>query len=283
MNISIIGGDLRIIRLAQMYAKENKLYTYGIEKYFEENNLETNIKICKSLEECIENATIVISSIPLTKDNRFLNAPFAKENIEIKNILKKLHNKKIVAGNIPKEFYVEGVEPVDLLKSEKLSILNSIPTVEGTIKIVINEREETIHESNILICGFGRIGKIMCDRFKSLGANIYCTARKEEDLTWIREHGYIPLIYSEIKKYAHKIDIVINTVPSIVLDEKEIDNFNKNVLMIDVASNPGGINKEYAKRKGIKIITALQIPGKEMPTTAAKYIKELINEKVIKI
>ena len=36
MNISIIGGDLRIIRLAEMYAKDNyNVYTYGLEKYFD--------------------------------------------------------------------------------------------------------------------------------------------------------------------------------------------------------------------------------------------------------
>ena len=36
MNISIIGGDLRIVRLAEMYAKEGKqVYTYGLEKYFD--------------------------------------------------------------------------------------------------------------------------------------------------------------------------------------------------------------------------------------------------------
>ena len=47
----------------------------------------------------------------------------------------------------------------DLLKDDELTILNAIPTVEGAIKIAIDEREETIHESNVLVCGYGRIGK----------------------------------------------------------------------------------------------------------------------------
>ena len=45
MNISIVGGDLRIVRLAEMYAKEkeiNNIYTYGLEKYFEKNLIEIN-------------------------------------------------------------------------------------------------------------------------------------------------------------------------------------------------------------------------------------------------
>ena len=173
------------------------------------------------------------------------------------------------------------VELIDLLDNEELTILNAIPTVEGTIKIAIEQREETIHESNVLICGFGRIGKILCDRFSKLGANVYCVARKESDLAWIREKRYIPLTYSELPNFASKIDIVINTVPHIILAGEELKLFNKNVLIIDVASAPGGIDKASAQKLGLKVITALGIPGKEMPKTAGRYIKQTI-DKLIK-
>ena len=87
-----------------------------------------------------------------------------------------------------------------MLKIEELTILNAIPTAEGTIKIAIEETENTIHESNIMIIGFGRIGKILCKNFKDLGGNVYCTARKEKDLAWIREARYTPVHYNEINK-----------------------------------------------------------------------------------
>ncbi len=301
MNISIVGGDLRIVRLAEMYAKEkeiNNIYTYGLEKYFEKNLIEINknsnednctrkkyevidenIKICNTLEETIESSDVIISGMPFTKDNININSPFSKQKITINEISKLLSGKTFVAGGIPKDLCDdEKINTIDLLKNEELTILNAIPTVEGTIKIAIEEREETIHESNVLICGFGRIGKILCDRFSNLGANIYCSARKETDLAWIREKRYIPLKYDELNKYSSEFDIVINTVPTIVIDKKELEHFRKDVLIIDLASSPGGINKEYAKGLGIKVITALGIPGKEMPRTAGKYIKDIINK-----
>ena len=132
---------------------------------------------------------------------------------------------------------------IDLLKDESLTILNAIPTVEGTIKLIIDKREETIHESTILICGFGRIGKILCKDFKALGANVYCAARKESDFAWIREQGYIPISYAEIPEIGPKIDIIINTVPHMILSEKELKSLKSNVLIVDVASLPGGIDK----------------------------------------
>ena len=217
--------------------------------------------------------------MPFTKDNININSPFSKQEIKINDIYKLLSGKTFIAGGIPKNLCDdEKINTIDLLKNEELTILNAIPTVEGTIKIAIEEREETIHESNVLICGFGRIGKILCDRFSNLGANIYCSARKETDLAWIREKRYIPLKYDELNKYSSEFDIVINTVPTIVIDKKELEHFRKDVLIIDLASSPGGINKEYAKGLGIKVITALGIPGKEMPRTAGKYIKDIINK-----
>ena len=110
---------------------------------------------------------------------------------------------------------------------------------------------------------------------------MYCAARKETDLAWIREKRYFPIRYGELCEYADRFDIVVNTVPSLIIKGKELDSFSKNVLIIDVASAPGGIDKEYAEKRKIKVITALGIPGKQMPTTAARYIKEIINKSLI--
>ena len=286
MNISIIGGDLRIIRLAQKYAKEVKnVYTYGLENYFLSYNLieekkYENIKLCNNIKEAVTNCNVVISSMPFSKDGENINAPFSKTQIKIEDLKNELNKKTFIAGGIPNDFYDESKKNIDLSQIDELTILNAIPTVEGTIKIAIEEREETIHESNVLICGFGRIGKILCNRFKALGANVYCAARKETDLAWIREKRYFPIRYGELCEYADKFDIVINTVPSLIIKEKELDSFSKSVLIIDVASAPGGIDKEYAEKKKIKVITALGIPGKEMPKTAASYIKKIIDEKI---
>ena len=282
MNISIIGGDLRIIRLAELYAEEGKnIYTYGLEKYFDANKTCENIIKCEKLDEAISKSRVIISGIPFSFDKESINSPFSKTTIKLSELQRKLSNKFFVAGGIPTGFINKEFEGMDLLQNEKLTILNAIPTAEGTIKIAIEEREETIHESNILICGFGRIGKILCRKFKALGANVYCAARRDTDLSWIREERYIPLKYEEIYKYGKRFDILINTVPTIVIRKKELDEFRKDILLIDVASNPGGIDQEYAKNNNLKTIVALGIPGKMMPKTAAKYIKEVIDERKV--
>jgi dipicolinate synthase subunit A len=287
MSLSIIGGDLRIIRLAQMYANEGKtVYVYGLEKYFKKYNIiDNNIIMCKNIEEIINLSKYILSSIPCLSDSKYINSPYTDEKIEFNQVIEKINKtndeKYFIAGKIPKNLNNEKIHFIDLLENEEFNILNSIPTVEGTLKILIQEREETIHESNILVCGYGRIGKILCDRLKKLGANVFCSARKEYDFAWIREKGYIPLKYEEIKEYGKRLDVIINTVPEVIIDKEKLDSLYKDILIIDLASNPGGIDKEYAKKKNIRVITALGIPGKEMPQAAGRYIKEII-DKLIK-
>lgn len=295
MNISIIGGDLRSVRLVENYAAEgNTIYTFGLENYnWKENTTSSSeeknseIVLCENLSEAMEKSNIVIGGIPFSRDGIKLNAPFARKEILIEDFKKNLNGKKFFAGRILEEnFGTEEnasedkpkIQMYDLLKDDELPILNAIPTVEGAIKIAIDEREETIHESNVLVCGYGRIGKIACDRFSKLGANVYCTARKETDLAWIREKRFIPLTYPEVINFASRFDIVINTVPTLIIKKEELDAFNKDVLLIELASLPGGFDKEYIKQKGLKLITAPGIPGKEMPKTAAKYIKKVIDK-----
>lgn len=219
MEISIIGGDLRIVRLAEMYAKEKyKIFTYGLEKYFDKNmqlKFDNNIIMCKNIEDAIASSKYIISGVPLSRDNKYISTPFSEHKIEMEDFLEKIsnystyllnktqkeNNINFIAGKIPRRFYNGKINVIDLLENEEFNILNSIPTVEGTIKIILQEREDTIHESNIVVCGFGRIGKILCNRLKNLGAKVYCTARKETDLAWIREAGYVPLNYTEIEKF----------------------------------------------------------------------------------
>lgn len=282
MEISIIGGDLRNIRLAQLYANENnKVYTFGIEKYFN-NKEEKNIINCTNLETAISSSKYIISSIPFTKDGINVNTPFSDKEIKVQKLKELIKNKYFIAGKIPKDYYDDKtINNIDLLENEELTILNAIPTVEGTIKIAINEREETIHESNVLVCGFGKIGKILCDKFSALGANIYCTARKDSDLAWIREKRYFPLKYDELQNFLNEFDVIINTVPYIILGEKELKLINKNTLIIDLASSPGGVDKEYAQKEKMNLIVALGIPGRETPKTAAKYIKKIISKNIV--
>ena len=50
----------------------------------------------------------------------------------------------------------------------------------------------------------------------------------------------------------------------------------ENVLLIDLASSPGGINTDDANEMNLKFVWALALPGKVAPVTSAEFIKKTI-------
>ena len=278
--ISVIGGDLRIVKLVEMLSKDGyEIWTYGLDKAESIGKLK-EVNQCDTIEELFKKSDVIIGPIPLSSNNIEINTPFSDKTITLEELAKNLEGKTFVAGNIRSELYDltegKGVQIIDLLNREELVILNTISTAEGAIQIAMEETIKTIHGSNVLVMGFGRVGKILANMLKGIGANVYCEARKNVDLAWIKAYGYSPVHLNELNKYLEKFDIIINTIPYLVLDEERLKLLNKECLIIDLASNPGGVDKQMAKKIGIKTIWALSLPGKVAPLTSAEFIKDTI-------
>lgn len=276
----ILGGDLRSIKLANMLAKDNnKVMVYGLEKSNEiaENNL-LDVEI--SLKSAIEKSDIIVGPIPFSSNGETINTPFSDDKIQIENLLK--HNKKkiFIAGSMSDEAFKnledKYFKVVDVMKREELAILNTIATAEGAINVAIENTDKILQGSKVLILGFGRVGKIVASKFSKLSANVTCSARKISDLAWIKAYGYQSLNTNDMLYDLKDFDIIINTIPNMIIKEKELKHMNSNVLLIDLASRPGGIDGKTATKMGLKYAWALSLPGKVAPSSSASFIKETI-------
>ena len=274
---AIIGGDLRMIKLANKLAKDkNIVYTYGLEEAKELENVD-NIISCKTLQEAIKKAEIILGPIPFSKDGKNLNSPFSKESIAIQDLINESKGKKLIAGSI-KQY---SKDAIDIMEQEELTILNVIATAEGAIQVAMENTDRILHGSNVLIIGFGRIGKILAKKLDGLSCKVTCSARKQEDFAWIKSYGYNFIDTTNLEKKLSQFDIIINTVPHLILDRTRLEYVKKDCLLIDLASKPGGIDLEVAKSKGLKTIWALALPGKVAPETSAEhnisYSKKLLS------
>lgn len=278
--IAVIGGDLRSVKLAKMLAKdENEIYVYGLEEADDMKDAENIIK-CESVKKAVEKAEIVIGPIPFSSNGTIINAPYSNNEITIRELMHNIHTQILIAGGIQPEVYLmtnnEYIEIIDIMKREELAVLNTIATAEGTIQIAIENTNTILHGSNCLILGFGRIGKVLARKLVGLSVNVTCAARKDDDIAWIQAYGYKSLNINELGEELNQYDIIINTVPHIILNEKRLEYVRNDVLLIDLASNPGGIDKKSVKDKKLKFIWALSLPGKVAPITSAEFIKNTI-------
>ena len=277
---SVIGGDLRSVKLAQLLQKDrNTVIVNSMEKNEEiisnlKINLESDIKIA------IEKSDIIIAPTPFSKNGEDLFTVFSDKKIKISDLYGNYSDKIFFGGNISQEVFdnlsVSYKKVYDLMKVESLTILNTIATAEGAIDTIIQNTNTIIHGSNILILGFGRVAKTLAYKLKALDANITCAARKEADLAWIKTYGYNVLNINFIKDELKRFDVIVNTVPHVILGEEELKNVKNNVLLVDLASKPGGIDFKVADMLSIKYVWALALPGKIAALSSAEFIKEYI-------
>ena len=280
--ISIIGGDLRIVKLTELLIKDDfKVYTYGVENADELTESKNLIK-CNSIKEVVDSSNIILGPMPLSIDRKNLSAPFSEEKIDIDTVIEEMSNKNktFIAGqildNIAEKLQKGKITYIDLLKREELVVLNTISTAEGTIQLAMEETQRTIHGSKILVMGFGRVGKVLAKMLSGIGADVSCEARKDSDIAWIKAYGYTPVHLSELENKLGEYDIIINTIPFLILDENRLNYIKKDCTIIDLSSNPGGVDRKAAREKNLKAIWALSLPGKVAPLTSAQFIQETL-------
>lgn len=289
MKYGILGGDFRNAELVKLLAKEkNIVYTYGLEK--EIQKLESdNIIICDDIKE-LQETDIVITSIPLSKDNININMPlniYGKES-KIDEALKIMNNKLIFTGSVSSEilrkFKLYNIEILDIMKNEEFTVLNAIPTAEETIRIIINNTKKVLHNANCLIMGYGRIGKVLAKKLNALSVKVECLVSDNIEKIWCRVEGYNYIEFENIKNKSDllkKYDIIINTIPKIILTD-ELKEIRKDTLIIDLASKPYGIDRSIVKQENLNFIEALGLPGKSAPITVAENMYEVIKNTILK-
>ena len=276
--ITVVGGDLRIVKLVEMLINDGyKVYTYALENSEELLSLD-GVEMCPTLQEAVSYSKVVVGPVPLSSDRRRISSPFGRNIVELEDFIEALKGKYLIAGNIniTEQLDNMGVQYTDLLKREEFSVLNTIATAEGTIQIAMEETQRTVHGTNVLIMGFGRIGKVLAKMLDGIGAKVSCEARKNEDISWIKAYGYNPIHLNDLNDNLNQFDIIINTIPFQILDSERLDLVKNDAVIIDLASNPGGVDRKVAREKGIKVIWALSLPAKVAPLTSAEFIKETL-------
>lgn len=276
---SVIGGDMRQAKLIQMLAADGFCVNIcGFENCEEPFN---NVVICSDIETCVKYSDCIILGLPFSTDNKLISAPYAENLLHLNELYTCLNNAHLLlGGKLNEDVYIAankyGFKAVDYFEREELMIENAVPTAEGTIQILMEELPITIQDSDCLITGYGRTGRILGKKLYMLGANVTVAARSCQSRAWITTEGLTAASLENIDFEKNKYDAIINTVPHLIFSDNILNTIDKDTLMIDLASKPGGIDFTAAAAKNLKVIWALSLPGKVAPLTSGKIIKRAI-------
>lgn len=276
MQIAVIGGDARQLEIIRKLTElDARLSLIG----FEQLDHAFTGAVKEKLDEVdFSNMDALILPVPGTNLEGQVETIFSNEKVILTGeMLMKTPEHCTIYSGISNS-YLNGITKeakrnlVQLFERDDVAIYNSIPTVEGTIMMAIQHTDFTIHGSKISILGLGRVGMSVARTFHALGAKVKVGARKTEHLARITEMGLTPFQLSDIEKEVRDTDILINTIPLLIVTASVISKLPAHTLIIDLASKPGGTDFRYAEKRGIKALLAPGLPGIVAPKTAGQIL-----------
>lgn len=266
----LIGGDRRQAELAKLLTADgNTVFTYGLDRWKPAGE--------SSLERAAE-APVVILPLPLCRGEGVLNC----EDVPMPTmeLFRRLRpEQRVLAGQVkpPQRREAEdcGLTVEDYFLREELTVANAAATAECAVQVAMERLDRTLLNMDCLVIGFGRIGKLLSNRLHGLGARVTATARKPEDLAWIRAYGWQTLETGRLDGHLHPFGVVFNTVPAQVLDAPLLAQLPPDCLCVDLASQPG-IDLTAAETLGVSGVWARSLPGRLAPGTAAAVIRDAV-------
>jgi len=268
-SFALIGGDKRQLFCARSLCDDGYAVSLG---GFDTIGQMNNIEITSPFEAALM-SEIIILPLPSLNQKGCVPAPFSKEDIVLTDdILTAMKGKKVFCGMKDRLLSVYPqltANTYDYYDREEFAVCNAVATAEGAIEIAMGSFEGTINGAKCLVCGYGRIGKALCNILRSMGAKLTVSARKPSDLAWIDLMGVRAVRTDELYKESG-YDIIFNTVDVKVIDDITLKSTTAD-LMIDL-STYGGFSLSAAEEYGIKAIKAPGLPGKVAPKTAAEIL-----------
>ena len=294
-SVCVIGGDARQYYLALALAAEGfSVSAYGIpqngspesnpsaERYTELS--ESGVTVHSQLNTALTAQNTVILPFPLSPDGITLNCT-AEEKPSLRDIFAAISqvcppSVTVLAGAV-KERSREiaasfSLAITDYGAMEEIASENAVPTAEGAIEVAMKHLNVTVRGSRFAVVGYGRCGSELARLLKAMGAEVYGVARSGKDRAKMRNDAVIPHDFDRLIEVTNSSVITFNTVPFNVFDCHTLSQLSPNTVMIELASAPGGVNRECAARYGIKVIHAPSLPGKYAPKTAAEIIARAI-------
>ena len=185
----------------------------------------------------------------------------------------------LVENKILRDYAYKGkLKYCALLNDEDFIKKNSILTAEGLISYLIKHRRFPLYESRVLILGYGYCAKPIAEYLKVMKAKVSVAVRNHKYQQEIEELDYCYEDISELNLANY--DVIINTVPSLVVKQEGLDQVKKDVMIVDIASYPYGIDHHYAMSQGLNSIILPSIPCKYAYGYAGRIIADQIEREL---
>ncbi|MCR4906445.1 MAG: hypothetical protein K6A33_10230 [Clostridiales bacterium] len=267
--IGILGGDARMSYAAERLADSAECAVWGIG-----GTLSSCAVRAADWQSAVRGADAVVLPLPVTRDGENLSAPGVRERVPLDGILDVMKTGAILfGGKLPPLFIAcareRGIRAVDYYEDEAFQIAGAVQTAEGAVAACIDALPGTVSGMDCAVIGCGRVGRILANRLRALGAHVTVAARNPRDRAWAAADGCAPVELAGWLRDPAPVEAVFSTVPVPVLDADALGHFPPSAVFFELAD---GIDRHAAEERGLTVIALPGLPGKVSPKSAGESI-----------
>ncbi|MDF2668055.1 MAG: dihydrofolate reductase [Paenibacillus sp.] len=285
VQVAFIGGDARQLEVIQKFVElDATVLLIGFDNL--QNQYSGATKSALS-PDVLQGADAVILPVVGTDDKGVVDSLFSTTELHItEEHIRHLPKHAKVYTGMAKPYLKSlcasaGISLVELLERDDVAIYNSIPTAEGAVMMAIQNTDITIHGSICMVLGLGRTGFTMARTLQGLGAKVTVGIRRQEHFARAWEMGFTPFYLNDLAQQVTNIDLLFNTIPTMIVTAQIIANIPHRAVLIDLASKPGGMDFRFAEKRGIKAMLAPGLPGIVAPKTAGRIIANTVSQLIL--
>lgn len=230
------------------------------------------LRIAASRLSCIESVCydrLILLPVPTTKDKKHITAT----EIPLTELVGYARAEALVVGyEIPEEIrdslLSAGADVLDLGEDEEFLVKNAEVTSRGALGHLLTSLPWDISHLTVGIIGYGRIGKALLKLLIFLGAHTSVYTTRDSVAEGLSEAG-IPCVKIDESTDFLGCDVLLNTAPAVLIDEKKLERILANTRIVDLASG-----KIFPEKEGI--VKLASIPEAFYPETAGLLYAEAV-------
>ncbi|MEK5237950.1 dipicolinate synthase subunit DpsA [Paenibacillus sp. FSL L8-0470] len=272
IRIVFLGGDARQIEVIRKCVEmDATVSAAGFDKW---ESPSPGVNLAELSAELLGNADVLVLPTVGCDDEGNINALFSSHRLQLLDEhIAAMPSRSTVYTGMAKSYLRSlcarhSLKLVELLNRDDVAIYNSIPTAEGALVMAIQNTDFTIHGSTSMVLGMGRTGFTMARALQGLGSSVKVGVRRQEHYARAEEMGWKPFMTGELLLHVPDVDLIFNTIPSMIITAQVLSRLQRHCVIIDLASAPGGCDFRYAEKRGIKAMLAPGLPGIVAPKSA---------------
>lgn len=280
---AVIGGDRRQIAMLKGLRRRGiSVSAWGIGEFSDTNDWQSIAK----------DADVIVLPLPTSDDGVRIRSPLQEgvglRYLNLLNVLKP--NALVLGGKLPalweEQAKQRGIRIYDYFLSEPLQMYNALPTVEGAILLALDALPVTLDGCEVAVLGYGRIGSLLAEKLRNLGARVTVYARKERDLAHARLRHCTAVALqgtdeaSSLCGLSDQCRIVFNTIPQTIVTEAVLRCWRRDCVLMELASLPGGFDRSAVEKLSFSWVLASALPGKYFPETAGMILADVLTDLV---